>query len=227
MKEFSIKNIFQFNFLIFILSQIKCEENFTENKRDIDRSDINLKPEPEPEPEPQPDMIKVLEELKEDIQDISKEIAQYDTLIYILIPFATLLFLIFGAFILYEIIKCCKKKESELNEETKNISFVRSDNNNLSKSKNSLTDSSSLRNDKNNQVKNSFQYSKESENLESIDKKNYEVSNSLNIKENIIESNNNSNKIKNGYEAPPIEEINNIKNLNNEEKFLTNNGEEN
>ena len=58
-------------------------------------------------------------------------------------------------------------------------------------------------------------------------KKNYEVSNSLNIKENIIESNNNKNIIKNGYEAPPIEEINNIKNLNNEEKFLTNNGEEN
>ena len=111
MKEFSIKNIFQFNFLIFILSQIICEENFTKNKRDIDRSDINPKPEPEPEPEPQPDMIKVLEELKEDIQDISKEIAQYDTLIYILIPFATLLFLIFGAFILYEIIKCCKKKK--------------------------------------------------------------------------------------------------------------------
>ena len=186
MKEFSIKNIFQFNFLIFILSQIKCEENFTKNKRDTDKSNIN----PHPEPEPQPDMIEVLEELKEDIQNISKEIAQYDTLIYILIPFATLLFLIFGAFILYEIIKCCKKKESELNEETKNISFVRSDNNNLSKSKNSLTDSSSLRNDKNNQVKNSFQYSKESENLESIDKKNYEVSNSLNIKENIIESNN-------------------------------------
>ena len=167
MKEFSIKNIFQFNFLIFILSQIKCEENFTKNKRDTDKSDIN----PHPEPEPQPDMIEVLEELKEDIQNISKEIAQYDTLIYILIPFATLLFLIFGAFILYEIIKCCKKKESELNEETKNSSFVRSDNNNLSKSKNSLTDSSSLRNDKNNQVKNSFQYSKESENLESIDKK--------------------------------------------------------
>ena len=145
MKEFSIKNIFQFNFLIFILSQIKCEENFTKNKRDTDKSDIN----PHPEPEPQPDMIEVLEELKEDIQNISKEIAQYDTLIYILIPFATLLFLIFGAFILYEIIKCCKKKESELNGETKNSSFVRSDNNNLSKSKNSLTDSSSLRNDKN------------------------------------------------------------------------------
>ena len=96
MKEFSFKNIFQFNFLIFILSQIKCEENFTENKRDIDRSDIN----PKPEPEPQPDMIEVLEELKEDIQNISKEIAQYDTLIYILIPFATLLFLIYLIYII-------------------------------------------------------------------------------------------------------------------------------
>ena len=74
-------------------------------------------------------MMKILEELKGEIQNINKDLAKYDTLIYILAPTSCLLFLILIGFTIYEIIKCCKSIKGELIETSKNRNYTHIDNN--------------------------------------------------------------------------------------------------
>ena len=75
--------------------------------------------------------MSLLEDLKIQIQEITKDIAKSDTLIYILIPTAIFLFLILVGIGIYELINRFKNKEIKLMEENKNhyinqinISFI-------------------------------------------------------------------------------------------------------
>ena len=203
-----------------IISQIKSDEDFLEEGRGR-REDED---EDEGEDD-RPDMMKMLEELKAEIQDINKDIAKYDTLIYMLIPVSCLLFLILLGFSIYEIIRCWKKKEGDLNETTKNANYLYTENNNNIKLKNSSTDSSSLKGSQNKEVKNSFHSSKVTESIVSKDVLKSDVFNSRKEKGNINESNN-LNPENGGYVAPSIEEMNNNQQKEKEEKFLTNTGDE-
>ena len=219
MKVFSHTISFaQIRILFFLISKINCFEDFIEES-------LGMEKEREDEHEDErPDMMKVLEDLRVEIQNISKDIAKYDTLIYLLIPAASLLFLILVSFSIYELIKCCKKREKDLIEATKPNKYLYSENiNNSSKSKISSTDSSSQKQIHNKEeVKNSFLSSKDSSNLASKDVFKSDVTNSLKEKKNLNESNNINNGEVGGYVAPPIDMVNN----NNEDKYFTNNGEE-
>ena len=220
MKEGFFKNILlKLFFLLLIISQIKCEEDFLEEgkggRRDEDEDEDD-----------RPDMMKMLEELKAEIQNINKDIAKYDTLIYVLVPVSCLLFLILLGLSAYEIFRCCKKiNEGDLIETTKNGNYLYSENNNFTKLKNSSTDSSSLKESQDNEVKNSFHSSKITESNISKDVLKSDVFNSRKEKGNINESNNINPEI-GGYVAPSIEEMNNNQKKKEEEKFLTNTGDE-
>ena len=86
MKEGFYNIWFLLIFLLMIISKIKSQEDFLDEDRG--------RREDEDEDDDRPDMMKVLEELKAQIQDLNKDIAKYDTLIYILVPVSCLLFLI-------------------------------------------------------------------------------------------------------------------------------------
>ena len=221
MRENFYKNIFfQIIFLIIIITQIKSEEDILEERRPDDKEN-------EDEDE-RPDMMKVLEDLKEEIQNLNRDITKYDTLIYMLVPISCLLFLILLGFSVYEIIKCCKNKDGDLNETTKNGNYLHSENINNSKLKNSSTDSSSPRESQDKEVKNSFHSSKVTESLVSKDVLKSDVFNSRKEKEKEVGNESNYMNIENsGYVAPPIEvEKNHKKNNNEKEKFLTNKGDD-
>lgn len=219
MKESFYKNIwFLLIFLLMIISKVKSEEDFLDEDRG--------RREDEDEDDDRPDMMKVLEELKAQIQELNKDIAKYDTLIYILVPVSCLLFLILLGFSSYEIFRSCKKKQAELNEEIKNGNYLYSENNNFTKLKNSSTDSSSIKENQNKEVKNSFHSSRVTESILSKDVLKSDVFNSRKEKGNIDESNNLNPEI-GGYVAPSIEEMNNNQQKKNDEgKFLTNMGDE-
>ena len=59
------------------------------------------------------EMMEKLQELEEDIKDLNKDIAKYDTLIYILIPTVCILVIIFIAILIYELIKRCNNRENK------------------------------------------------------------------------------------------------------------------
>ena len=217
MKEGFYNIWFLLIFLLIIISKIKSQEDFLDEDRG--------RREDEDEDDDRPDMMKVLEELKAQIQDLNKDIAKYDTLIYILVPVSCLLFLILLGLSAYEIFRSCKKKQAELNEETKNGNYLYSENNNFTKLKNSSTDSSSVKENQNQEVKNSFHSSKVTESIASKEVLKSDVFNSRKEKGNLNESNN-LNPDVGGYVAPSIEEMNKNQQNKEEGKFLTNMGDE-
>ena len=217
MKEGFYNIWFLLIFLLMIISKIKSQEDFLDEDRG--------RREDEDEDDDRPDMMKVLEELKAQIQDLNKDIAKYDTLIYILVPVSCLLFLILLGLSAYEIFRSCKKKQAELNEETKNGNYLYSENNNYTKLKNSSTDSSSVKENQNQEVKNSFHSSKVTESIASKEVLKSDVFNSRKEKGNLNESNN-LNPDVGGYVAPSIEEMNKNQQNKEEGKFLTNMGDE-
>lgn len=217
MKEGFYNIWFLLIFLLMIISKIKSQEDFLDEDRG--------RREDEDEDDDRPDMMKVLEELKAQIQDLNKDIAKYDTLIYILVPVSCLLFLILLGLSAYEIFRSCKKKQAELNEETKNGNYLYSENNNFTKLKNSSTDSSSVKEKQNQEVKNSFHSSKVTESIASKEVLKSDVFNSRKEKGNLNESNN-LNPDVGGYVAPSIEEMNKNQQNKEEGKFLTNMGDE-
>ena len=217
MKEGFYNIWFLLIFLLMIISKIKSQEDFLDEDRG--------RREDEDEDDDRPDMMKVLEELKAQIQDLNKDIAKYDTLIYILVPVSCLLFLILLGLSAYEIFRSCKKKQAELNEETKNGNYLYSENNNFTKLKNSSTDSSSVKENQNQEVKNSFHSSTVTESIASKEVLKSDVFNSRKEKGNLNESNN-LNPDVGGYVAPSIEEMNKNQQNKEEGKFLTNMGDE-
>jgi len=217
MKEGFYNIWFLLIFLLMIISKIKSQEDFLDEDRG--------RREDEDEDDDRPDMMKVLEELKAQIQDLNKDIAKYDTLIYILVPVSCLLFLILLGLSAYEIFRSCKKKQAELNEETKNGNYLYSENNNFTKLKNSSTDSSSVKENQNQEVKNSFHSSKVTESIASKEVLKSDVFNSRKEKGNLNESNY-LNPDVGGYVAPSIEEMNKNQQNKEEGKFLTNMGDE-
>ena len=217
MKEGFYNIWFLLIFLLMIISKIKSQEDFLDEDRG--------RREDEDEDDDRPDMMKVLEELKAQIQDLNKDIAKYDTLIYILVPVSCLLFLILLGLSSYEIFRSCKKKQAELNEETKNGNYLYSENNNFTKLKNSSTDSSSVKENQNQEVKNSFHSSTVTESIASKEVLKSAVFNSRKEKGNLNESNN-LNPDVGGYVAPSIEEMNKNQQNKEEGKFLTNMGDE-
>lgn len=217
MKEGFYNIWFLLIFLLMIISKIKSQEDFLDEDRG--------RREDEDEDDDRPDMMKILEELKAQIQDLNKDIAKYDTLIYILVPVSCLLFLILLGLSAYEIFRSCKKKQAELNEETKNGNYLYSENNNFTKLKNSSTDSSSVKENQNQEVKNSFHSSKVTESIASKEVLKSDVFNSRKEKGNLNESNN-LNPDVGGYVAPSIEEMNKNQQNKEEGKFLTNMGDE-
>ena len=217
MKEGFYNIWFLLIFLLMIISKIKSQEDFLDEDRG--------RREDEDEDDDRPDMMKLLEELKAQIQDLNKDIAKYDTLIYILVPVSCLLFLILLGLSAYEIFRSCKKKQAELNEETKNGNYLYSENNNFTKLKNSSTDSSSVKENQNQEVKNSFHSSKVTESIASKEVLKSDVFNSRKEKGNLNESNN-LNPDVGGYVAPSIEEMNKNQQNKEEGKFLTNMGDE-
>ena len=217
MKEGFYNIWFLLIFLLMIISKIKSQEDFLDEDRG--------RREEEDEDDDHPDMMKVLEELKAQIQDLNKDIAKYDTLIYILVPVSCLLFLILLGLSAYEIFRSCKKKQAELNEETKTGNYLYSENNNFTKLKNSSTDSSSVKENQNQEVKNSFHSSKVTESIASKEVLKSDVFNSRKEKGNLNESNN-LNPDVGGYVAPSIEEMNKNQQNKEEGKFLTNMGDE-
>ena len=210
MKEGFYNIWFLLIFLLMIISKIKSQEDFLDEDRG--------RREDEDEDDDRPDMMKVLEELKAQIQDLNKDIAKYDTLIYILVPVSCLLFLILLGLSAYEIFRSCKKKQAELN-------YLYSENNNFTKLKNSSTDSSSVKENQNQEVKNSFHSSKVTESIASKEVLKSDVFNSRKEKGNLNESNN-LNPDVGGYVAPSIEEMNKNQQNKEEGKFLTNMGDE-
>jgi len=166
--------------------------------------------------------MKILIDLKEEIQNISKDIAKYDTLIYLLVPGSCLLFLIILSISIYEIIKCCKKNDGNSIETTENGLYLYSKNN--SKLKTSSTDSSSPQESQNNELKNSFNSSKMTESNISKDILKSGIYGIQNSKGNYYESNN-VNQEKGEYVAPSIMEVNDNQQRNDEkEKYFTNDG---
>ena len=174
-------------------------------------------------PDRQPDNMKILEELKSELQVITTEIAKFDTIIYILIPTTIILFLIIIGFSIYEIIKCMRKKETLLIDDKKYFSQLMD-----SSSDSSSTKKKSNKNSNNNEIKNSFHSSMVTDSVNSNNLKQSEVLNSLNANIDVKDSNNNANnnaRSLSGCEAPLIQEL--IPQMNKEEeKFFTNNGEE-
>ena len=66
----------QIRFFIFILFQIKSFEQIIEKKSDKKDDDDDRDPD---------DMMKTLQELKSEIQNLTKDIAKYDTLFFLII----------------------------------------------------------------------------------------------------------------------------------------------
>ena len=201
MRKFK-KNIFQIINILFIIARTKCF-----NKDDKNGGS-----------EGPPDNMKVLEELKNELQMITTEIAKFETIIYILIPTAIILFLILLGLTIYEIIKCLRKKETILIDDKKYFSQL------LDSSSDS---SSQKKKSNNNEIKNSFHSSTVTDSINSNNLKQSEVLNSLNDNINVKDSNIkvSNNRSLSGCEAPLVQELKPQWNKE-ENKFYTNDGEE-
>ena len=196
MKKYFYKYIsFQIIFLLIILPNIKG--NGVINKDGNGRRDDDGRP----------DIMKILIDLKEEIQNLSRDIAKYDTLIYLLVPVSCLLFLIILGFSIHELVKFCKKDNEDLKESTKNGLYLYSKN--ISKMKTSSTDLSSSKESQVKDLQNSFNSSKMTESI---------------ISKDILQSDS-VNQEKSQYVAPSVKEINDNQQRNDEnEKYLTNSG---
>lgn len=171
-----------------------------------------------------PDMMELLEELEEDIKDLNKDLAKYDTLIYILIPTVCILFLIFIFILIFELVKRCNKggNEKKIIETTGYTKTFDPDN--YSQLKESTADTLSPKGTDTGKVQNSLQSSNMtksygSKNLDNLD-------NDIQNEKPKFEESNNINNIKDismsGAVAPVIQETLPYSNKN--ERFLTNNG---
>ena len=209
-KDFYIYISFSIIFLLIIIPNTKGNEEINEGgngRRDDDG---------------RPDIMKILIDLKDEIQNLNKDIAKYDTLIYLLVPGSCLLFLILLSLSIYEIVKCCKKKDGDIVETTENGLCLYSKNN--SKLKTSSTDSSSPQESQNQELKNSFNSSKMTESIISKHILKSGIYDNPNSNENYYESND-ANQEKGEYVAPSIMEVNVDQQRNEEkEKYLTNDG---
>ena len=166
--------------------------------------------------------MKILIDLKEQIQNLNKDIVKYDTLIYLLVPGSCHLFLIILILSIYEIVKYCKKKNGDIMETTENSLYLYSKNN--SKLKTSSTDSSSPQESQNQELKNSFNSSKMAESIISKHILKSGIYDNPNTKGNYYESND-ANQEKGEYVAPSIMEANDNQHRNEEkEKYFTNDG---
>ena len=196
MKKYFYKYIsFQIIFLLIILPNIKG--NGVINKDGNGRRDDDGRP----------DIMKILIDLKEEIQNLSRDIAKYDTLIYLLVPVSCLLFLIILGFSIHELVKFCKKDNEDLKESTKNGLYLYSKN--ISKMKTSSTDLSSSKESQVKDLQNSFNSSKMTESI---------------ISKDILQSDS-VNQEKSQYVAPSVKETNDNQQRNDEnEKYLTNSG---
>lgn len=201
MRKFK-KNIFQIINILFIIERTKCFN--------IDGKNGGS--------DGPPDNMKVLEELKNELQMITTEIAKFETIIYILIPTAIILFLILFGLTIYEIIKCLRKKETILIDDKKYFSQL------LDSSSDS---SSQKKKSNNNEIKNSFHSSTVTDSINSNNLKQSEVLNSLNDNINVKDSNikASNNRSLSGCEAPLVQELKPQWNKE-ENKFYTNDGEE-
>ena len=156
-------------------------------------------------------MMKILEELKGEIQNINKDLAKYDTLIYILAPTSCLLFLILIGLAIYEIIKCCKATKGELIETSKNRNYTHTDYNNQNYyyQIKYFPDEQTVQND---EIQNSNRSSKFSK---KTNQKVILISNKYRVNDIIVEESNESV----GLSADDYKQD------NKNEKFLTNKGE--
>jgi len=207
MKVYFYKNIFfKIIFLFLKLIQINCNEEqkkerkikIIENKEDEDYH---------------PDMMKILVDLKIEIQNIYKDIAKYDTLIYLLAPTCCLLFLIIIGFVIYEIIKYCKKED--LNETSKISNYSYSDDNN----QNNYYEIKYFLNEEPNQKKENQNSNHTSKLAERLNSKKLLISNKYRVNDIIVEESNES-------VGHSIEETNSDKSDDKDEKVLTNEGVE-
>ena len=170
------------------------------------------------------DMMEKLQELEEDIKDLNKDIAKYDTLIYILIPTVCILVIIFIAILIYELIKRCNNRENKqkIIETTGYTKTFDPDNYNYSEIKDTTTNTTSPKGT--DSVQNSLQASNMSKELDS-NKYNNDSNNIQNEKPKLKESNN-INNIKDismsGAVAPAIQDTLTYTNKNDE--FFTNKG---
>lgn len=204
MKEYSYKSIF----LLFFYCQICLLQSVLCKKTRKDKYELNKKEDKYRQ------FLEQLATLKVDIQSLTKDIEIYNTLIYIFIPTAIILFLIFIGLLTYEIVKKCRKKPQNLNEQNRDDDGIYSDNNNIQSNFSANQDLSRINFTKNpltsSNVYESDSFLKNQNNL------NHQS-------ENIEESNDSNNGNISGYEAPSIDISNN--NNQQEEKFLTNKGE--
>ena len=202
MKEYSYKSIFLLSFLyqFFFLKSIFCKKTGKDRYETTKKDDIPH------------ELLEELENLKSEIQDLSKNISKYDTLIYVLIPTAIILFLIFIGLLIYEIIKKCRKKSQNLNKQNRNSVDLYEDNNNQ------------YINTENLQITQKC-FSKSSLSSTKLYESN-DISRSQNVlnqrNENIVESKEFTKENINSFEAPVIGGSNNNQQ---EEIFLTNSGE--
>ena len=204
MKEYSYKCIFFlfFYYQICLLQSALCKK-IKKDKYEQDRKEDSPI-----------DYREQLETLKGDIQTLTKDIAKYNTLIYIFIPTASILFLIFIGLLTYEIVKRCRKKPQNLNDQNRYADGIYSDNNNIQSNFSGSLDVS-----RTNFTKNTLT----STNVYESDSFLKNQNNLNNQNENIEEPNDSNNVNISGYEAPAIDISNN--NNQQEEKFLTNKGE--
>ena len=206
MKEYSYKSIFLLSFFyqLYFLESIWCKNTGKDKYEMTKKKDDDFII---------PEILEELENLKSDIQDLSKDIAKYDTLIYVLIPTAIILFLIFIGLLTFEIVKKCRKKSQSINEQNRNSSDIYADNNN-----NQYINSENL---KTNQILFSKSSLSSSDVYESNDIS--KTQNFLNQQNENIEESKDFNKGNiNSFEAPVIGNSNNNKQ---EVNFLTNRGE--
>ena len=207
MKGIFYKNIFfKIIFLFLKVIQMKCnEEEKKERKIKIVENKENE--------DYHPDMMKILIDLKIEIQNIYKDIAKYDTLIYLLAPTCCLLFLIIIGFVIYEIIKYCKKED--LNETSKISNYSYSDDNN----QNNYYEIKYFLNEEPNQKKENQNSNHTSKLAEKLNSKKLLISNKYRVNDIIVEESNES-------VGHSVEEANSDKSDDKDEKVLTNIGEE-
>lgn len=176
-----------------------------------------------------PDMMEQLQELEKEIKNLNKDVAKYDTIIYILIPTVCIFFLIFVSILIYEFIKRCRrentpKKLIETTEKTK--TYEQQDKqDNYSQFKESTADTLSPKYNEKDQVQNSLQFSSMSRSYGSNDLKN--SNNDIqNEKPKFKEEsdNDNSDLYLNGAVAPAVHD--DVLYNNKNEKFFTNKGDD-
>ena len=166
-------------------------------------------------PEPDQDDKRKEDEFEEYKNLMSESVIKL-TIINVLIGTNIFFLIIILSILIYEIINCCHRKKIEAllinNSKNKKLIIINNQSN-LNISEENIPN-----------VKSSFNSSKVLENMKSNNEEYNNSNNSMQRPPNPEEYNNSMERSNDGYEAPLV---NNISNKNNEEKFLTNNGEDN